>query len=118
MSPSADGAADPRGGAVVEPASSFERAVAAVRAGSDAAAAAAELLAGLSDAELLGLLDGDEPFWPGMPKMINEGYNLEPIVAGAVERLGIPGVRFSDGPRGAVIGRSTCFPVPMARGAT
>jgi beta-glucosidase-like glycosyl hydrolase len=43
---------------------------------------------------------------------------LEPIVAGAVERLGVPGLRFSDGPRGAVLGRSTAFPVPMARGAT
>src|SRR4051794_41874473 len=53
-----------------------------------------------------------------MPVMMNEGYNLEPIVAGAVERLGIPGIRFSDGPRGAVIGNSTAFPVPMARGAT
>ena len=39
-------------------------------------------------------------------------------MAGAVPRLGVPGIRFSDGPRGAVIGRSTAFPVPMARGAT
>jgi beta-glucosidase len=46
------------------------------------------------------------------------GYNLVPIVAGAVPRIGLPGIRFSDGPRGAVIGRSTAFPVPMARGAT
>src|SRR5690242_7271024 len=53
-----------------------------------------------------------------MPHMMGVGYNLEPIVAGAVERLGIPGIRFADGPRGAVIGRSTAFPVPMARGAT
>ena len=50
--------------------------------------------------------------------MMGKGYNLEPIVAGAVPRLGVPGIRFSDGPRGAVIGRSTAFPVPMARGAT
>ena len=53
-----------------------------------------------------------------MPQMMGEGYNLEPIVAGAVERLGIPGIRFSDGPRGAVIGRSTAFPVPRHAGAT
>ena len=50
--------------------------------------------------------------------MMGKGYNLEPIVAGAVDRLGIPGIRFADGPRGAVIGASTAFPVPMARGAT
>ena len=50
--------------------------------------------------------------------MMGMGYNLEPIVAGAVPRLGVPGIRFSDGPRGAVIGHSTAFPVPMARGAT
>ena len=57
--------------------------MAAVRAGADPVAAAGELLAGLTDAELLGLLDGDEPFWPGMPDMMGKGYNLEPIVAGA-----------------------------------
>ncbi len=119
MTPSADGAADPRGGAVSEAGeSSYDRAVGAVRAGADPVAAAGELLAGLTDAELLGLLDGDEPFWPGMPDMVGKGYNLVPIVAGALPRLGLPGIRFSDGPRGAVIGRSTAFPVPMARGAT
>jgi beta-glucosidase len=96
----------------------YEQAVAAVRGGADAVDEARRLLAACTDAEKLGLLDGDEPFWPGMPHMMGVGYNLEPIVAGAVPRLGIPGIRFSDGPRGAVIGRSTAFPVPMARGAT
>ena len=96
----------------------FDEAVAAVRSGGAPDAEAGTLLAACTDAEKLGLLDGDEPFWPGMPTMMGVGYNLEPIVAGAVPRLGIPGIRFSDGPRGAVIGRSTAFPVPMARGAT
>jgi beta-glucosidase len=96
----------------------FDHAVETVRSGKDPDEAARSLLAQLDDAEKLGLLDGDEPFWPGMPDMMGKGYNLEPIVAGAVPRLGIPGIRFSDGPRGAVIGRSTAFPVPMARGAT
>ncbi|MGI8459532.1 MAG: beta-glucosidase [Propionibacteriaceae bacterium] len=41
-----------------------------------------------------------------------------PFVAGAVPRLGIPGIRFSDGGRGVVIGASTAFPVTMARAAT
>ena len=37
---------------------------------------------------------------------------------GRLERLGIPGLLFSDGPRGVVMGHSTAFPVSMARGAT
>ena len=37
---------------------------------------------------------------------------------GRVDRLGIPGLLFSDGPRGVVMGHSTAFPVSMARGAT
>ncbi len=98
--------------------SAFARAVDEVRSGADPDEAASGLIARLTDAEKLGLLDGDEPFWPGMPDMMGKGYNLEPIVAGAVPRLGIAGIRFSDGPRGAVIGQSTAFPVPMARGAT
>ena len=89
-----------------------------VRSGGSAEEAAGRLLKLLTDTEKLGLLDGDQPFWPGMPEMMGVGYNLEPIVAGAVPRLGIPGIGFSDGPRGAVIGTSTAFPVPMARGAT
>ena len=96
----------------------YQRAVEEVRSGVDPEKAAAGLLARLSQGERLSLLDGDEPFWPGMKAMLNEGYNTRPIVAGAVHRLGIPGIRFSDGPRGAVIGSSTCFPVSMARGAT
>ena len=99
-------------------AASYARAVEAVRAGADPDSAARALLEQLTPEERLSLLDGDEPFWPGMPDMMGKGYNLEPIVAGAVPRLGIPGIRFSDGPRGAVIGRSTAFPAPMARGAT
>jgi len=45
-------------------------------------------------------------------------YNRKPIPAGDDKKLGIPGVKFSDGPRGVVMGHSTCFPVSMARGAT
>jgi beta-glucosidase len=44
-------------------------------------------------------------------------YNCNPIKTGDVKRLGVPPVKFSDGPRGVVMGRSTCFPVSMARGA-
>jgi beta-glucosidase-like glycosyl hydrolase len=96
----------------------YRRAVEEVRSGVDSEKAAAGLLAKLSKEERLSLLDGDDPFWPGIRAMLSDGYNTRPIVAGAVDRLGIPGIRFSDGPRGAVIGASTCFPVSMARGAT
>ncbi|MGI9646799.1 MAG: beta-glucosidase [Ilumatobacteraceae bacterium] len=97
----------------------FDDGVSAVRAGeSGADDIAAELAAELTDAELLGVLDGDETFLAGIRSFGRDGYNHEPIVAGRVERLGIPGIRFTDGPRGVVMGRSTCFPVSMARGAT
>jgi beta-glucosidase-like glycosyl hydrolase len=46
------------------------------------------------------------------------GYNRTPIPMGSVERLGIPGLLFADGPRGIVMGHSTAFPVSMARGAS
>ena len=45
-------------------------------------------------------------------------YNAEPYPAGGCERLNIPPVLFADGPRGIVLGKSTCFPVSMLRGAT
>ena len=76
------------------------------------------LLARLTTEERLGLLDGDGEFWRGMLAFYVVGYNTEPLVAGQVDRLGIPGIRFADGPRGCVLGSSTSFPVSMARGAT
>ena len=96
----------------------FGAAVDAVRAGGSPDEQAQALYDQLSADERLGLLDGDEEFWPGLKTMIEDGYNLRPYVHGAVERLGIPGLRFSDGPRGVVMGNSTAFPVSMARGAT
>ena len=77
-----------------------------------------ELLGRLTPEEKLGLLDGDTPFWEGLVDMNVTGYNRTPIPMGRVERLGIPGLLFSDGPRGVVMGHSTAFPVSMARGAT
>lgn len=96
----------------------FHSAVLAVRDGASPAEQAAKLYQELTDAERLWLLDGDDPFWVGQSVMMSEGYNVRPLVHGAVERLGIPGLRFSDGPRGVVMGNSTAFPVPMSRGAT
>ena len=95
----------------------FGDAVRLVRAGTlDADKAAAGLVAALRDDELLWLLDGDLPVRAAvrLPARIKAG----PVTAGAVPRLGLPGIRFSDGPRGVVMGRSTAFPVTMARAAT
>lgn len=44
-------------------------------------------------------------------------YNAEPYPAGGCKRLKIPEILFADGPRGIVLGKSTCFPVSMLRGA-
>ncbi len=47
-------------------------------------------------------------------------YNYDPYAAGGLEDKGVPPMLFCDGPRGVVCGtgRSTCFPVSMARGAS
>lgn len=102
---------------VENPAATYDELVDAIRAGElDADEAADRLIALLDDHELLRLLDGDSPrralFF--IPVLLGR----RPFVAGAVPRLGIPGIRFSDGARGVVIGRSTAFPVSMARAAT
>jgi beta-glucosidase len=96
----------------------FAAAVDAVRGGKqDPDEAASGLIAQLTDLELLGLLDGDVPVGRGMREMMKR-YNGVPIEAGRLDRLGIPGIRFTDGPRGVVVRNSTCFPVAIARGAS
>jgi beta-glucosidase len=80
-------------------------------------ARARELLDQLTLHEKLHLLSGDAPALRGLTGLVRH-YNETPYVAGAVPRLGITGVRFSDGPRGVVMGHATAFPVPMARGAS
>lgn len=45
-------------------------------------------------------------------------YNPVPIESNGCKRLGIKPVAFTDGPRGVVMGNSTCFPVSMARAAS
>lgn len=95
----------------------YARLTGAVRDGRlDPDTAADQLIAELTDDELLALVDGDAPWWtlPFIPYLLIR----RPFVAGAIPRLGIPGIRFSDGARGVVIGASTAFPVTMARAAT
>lgn len=45
-------------------------------------------------------------------------HNIRPIPAGGMPRLGIPGLRFSDGPRGVIMGYSTCFSASLPQGAS
>lgn len=80
-------------------------------------ARARALLAQLTLAEKLNMMDGDPPFWPGMADMLGGGYSAHVWSAGSTPRLDIPGIRFSDGPRGIVMRGATTFPVSMARGA-
>ena len=90
----------------------------AVGGGRDAHEVARELVALMTEDERLRCLSGDGPFWAGITYMAKGGYHRCPFPAVRVERLGIPGFAFSDGPRGVVIDRATCYPVSMARGAT
>ncbi|KAH7010485.1 beta-glucosidase-related glycosidase [Ilyonectria destructans] len=96
----------------------FQKATQAIRDGENLSTVAQILLSQLTQAERLHLLDGDDAFYPGVRKILCDRYNREPFIHGAVPRLGIPGIRFTDGPRGVVMGASTAFPVSMARGAT
>ncbi len=67
--------------------------------------------------EKVWLLNGN---WP----MISNGiqyknyYNPVPIATNGLKHLKISPIKFTDGPRGVVMGKSTCFPVSMARGAS
>lgn len=108
------------------PSLSFDEAQQRVRAGADASEVARAFVQGLTLDEKLWCLDGDEEFWPGLLRMAGgaearvagEGYNRRPYYGARLPRMGFPGIAFSDGPRGVVVGANTCFPVSMARGAT
>ncbi len=96
----------------------FDEAAARVAASADHHAEARDLVEQLTLEEKLDCLDGDLPFWPGMLDMISGGYVGHAWPAAQVQRLGIPGIRFADGPRGCVLAPATAFPVSMARGAS
>lgn len=95
----------------------FAEGVARVRAGADPTDEASIILQLLTPPERLQLLDGDAPFWQGLGDMLGTGYNTEPISMGRIDRVGLPGIQFADGPRGVVVGHATAFPVPSARAA-
>lgn len=96
----------------------YDEAREAVRSGATPEQAAAALVSTLTEAERLWCLDGDVPAHAGLAHLYEGGYHEATFPAARLERVGAPGFAFSDGPRGAVIGNATCFPVPMARGAT
>ena len=96
----------------------FDEAAERVARGADARAEADRLVAMLTLEEKLGCLDGEQPFWPGIADLMGGGYHAHGWPAARVERLGVPGLNFADGPRGCVVGPSTTFPVSMGRGAS
>ena len=95
----------------------FAQAVERVRSGADHHVEARVLVDAMTIEEQLGCLDGDTEFREGIIDMVSGGYYGHTWPAAVVERLGIPGIHFADGPRGCMIGPATCFPVSMARGA-
>jgi beta-glucosidase len=78
---------------------------------------AGNLLKRMTLKEKVWMLNGNWDMISNQLKYKN-GYNPVPIATNGVKRLGVPPIKFSDGPRGAVVGKSTCFPVSMARGAS
>lgn len=96
----------------------FDEARAAVRAGTPPPEAARAVVGAMHPEERLWCLDGDEPCWAGLEHLGRGGYHEAPFPAARVDRLGVPGFAFADGPRGCALGNATCFPVAMARGAT
>ncbi|HCA52620.1 MAG TPA: family 3 glycosyl hydrolase, partial [Mycobacterium sp.] len=84
--------------------SAFAAAVGAVDRGEqNLDAAVAALIDQLTERELLWLLDGDLTILRGVREM-SQRYNRVPFEGGRIDRLGIPGIRFTDGPRGVALG--------------
>ena len=81
---------------------------------------AIEIVSQMSLAEKISLMSGSITPEKMMHDFSTPGYhyNMVPYPAGGNDRLGVPNLRFCDGPRGVVSGNSTCFPVTMGRGAT
>ncbi|KAL4888575.1 glycoside hydrolase superfamily [Aspergillus ambiguus] len=96
----------------------FHDALAAIKSGQPLVHVTQILLSQLTKDERLSVLDGDVEFWAGLRSILRDRYNRIPYVHGAIPRMQIPGIKFTDGPRGVVMGSSTAFPVSMARGAT
>jgi beta-glucosidase len=83
---------------------------------------AVKLLNRLSLEEKVRLMSGSTKLDDLLGPLIDKGshYNDNPYPAGGSEKIGLPPLMFCDGTRGAVCGtgKSTCFPVPVCRGAS
>jgi beta-glucosidase len=67
--------------------------------------------------EKVGMMSGQGFFMAMM--MSDQRIGSAPYrTGGGIERLNVPALYFTDGPRGVVRGDSTCFPCAMARGAS
>ncbi|MBN1531794.1 MAG: glycoside hydrolase family 3 C-terminal domain-containing protein [Spirochaetes bacterium] len=73
-----------------------------------------ELLSGLTLDEKIDMMHGRKGWHTATPFT----YRLWTFGNRGCRRLGIPAFRFTDGPKGINVGRSTCFPVAIARGAS
>jgi len=78
---------------------------------------AQDLLGKMTLDEKIDQMSGDLPYLPTVLKMLM-AYNTRPFPAGKNQRLDIPEIQFTDGPRGVVMKGATTFPVTAARGAT
>jgi beta-glucosidase len=81
---------------------------------------AGKILAAMTLQQKVLQMSGDAWLWEMFALLTIERfkYNDRPIAAGADRRLAIPPIAFADGPRGVVLGHSTCFPSAMLRGAS
>src|ERR1700754_4291386 len=103
---------------ICEPGTAFAAAVESVRDGAlDLDRAVSGVLDQLTDAELLWIPDGDLSIIKAAVAAARR-YGAVPFVGGRIDRLGIPGIRFTDGPRGVVLGASTAFPAAIGRAAS
>ncbi|KAL2203677.1 glycoside hydrolase [Sarocladium strictum] len=96
----------------------FNQGVRQVQAGNNVTDVTQALLEHLTEDEKLGLLHGDPAFWRGFADLFGGKYTKTPYSHGRLDRLGIPGIQYSDGPRGVNINHATVFPCSTARGAT
>ena len=75
-----------------------------------------ELVSRMSLEEKVGQMSGSTGLLGLAWMLVAYGHNT--YDSGGNKRLGIPPIRFTDGPRGICLNHSTCFPVAMARAAT
>jgi beta-glucosidase len=75
------------------------------------------LIAQMTVEEKMSQMTGDQWFLDLLAALWSR-YTDAPIPSGALTRLAIPPLMFSDGPRGAVVGRSTAFPSASGRAAS